>query len=606
MFERVADVIVPPSMTAGRALSGTSASDGIAIGPAHLLVPSVAVVERQISRDLVPAEVARLVGAVNSTDEQLALLSAGLESEHLHEGHLLLEAHRMMLTDDQIVGAARRLIESDEIAAEWAVRRVIDAIAATFGRMEDPYLRERGADIEAIGDRLLRTLLGLPEVFAHRASPPGTIGVGSILSPIDALHLPRTGMIGFAAERGGKTSHASIILRALEIPFVVGVRGLIAAVHPGDRLVLDGSLGEVIVNPDDDTIALYEERRGRERSRLQVLKSRVTGPAASRDGVRIELSANIEAPSEVPSALEFGAESVGLFRTELLYLDRPELPSEEEQFQDAVAVLTALGGRPATFRTLDIGGEKLPLAVAVPGGANPSLGVRAIRFAFRRPDIFRTQLRALYRASAMGPLRIMFPLVSGVSEFDEAQRLCAGTVEELAREGVAFDRDLPIGVMIETPSAALSTDHLAESSSFFSIGTNDLIQYTFAADRENEDVAHLYHPLHPAVLRLLKSAIDGAKGAGKPISICGDMAGDPAFTWMLLGLGLRSLSMSPRLIPAVRSVISASRLDEMEALVAQALTLRSETAVEDLVLGVMRERFPLELASAESRPISRS
>jgi len=269
-------------------------------------------------------------------------------------------------------------------------------------------------------------------------------------------------------------------------------------------------------------------------------------------------------------------------------------------------VLTALGGRTATFRTLDIGGEKLPLAVAVPGGANPSLGVRAMRFAFRRPDIFRTQLRALYRASAVGPLRIMFPLISGISELDEAQRLCAATAKELAREGAAFDRNLPIGVMIETPSAALSTDHLAESSSFFSIGTNDLIQYTFAADRENEDVAHLYHPLHPAILRLLKSAIDGASGARKPISICGDMAGDPAFTWVLLGLGLRSLSMSPRLIPAVRSIISASRLDEMEALAAHALTLRSETAVEDLVLGVMRERFPLELASAESRPISSS
>ncbi len=591
-------------MSVGRILSGTAASDGIAIGPAHLLVPPVVVVERRISRDLVPSEVARLVAAVASTDEQLALLSAGLEAGHLHEGHLLLEAHRMMLRDDQIVGAARRLIESDEIAAESAVHRVIDAIAAMFGRMEDPYLRERGADIEAIGERLLRTLLGLPEVLANQAPAPGTIGVGSILSPIDALHLPRSGMVGFVAERGGKTSHASIILRALEIPFVVGVRGLIEAVHPGDRLVVDGSLGDVIVNPDDDAIALYEQRRGRQRSRLEALKSRARGPAASRDGVRIELSANIEAPSEVSAALEFGAESVGLFRTELLYLDRPELPSEEEQFQDAVAVLTALGGRTATFRTLDVGGEKLPLAVAVPGGANPSLGVRAMRFAFRRPDIFRTQLRALYRASAVGPLRIMFPLISGISELEEAQRLCAETAEELAREGAAFDRNLPIGVMIETPSAALSTDHLAESSSFFSIGTNDLIQYTFAADRENEDVAHLYHPLHPAVLRLLKSAIDGANGARKPISICGDMAGDPAFTWVLIGLGLRSLSMSPRLIPAVRSVISASRLDEMEALVAQALTLRSETAVENLVLGVMHERFPLELASAESRPIS--
>src|SRR5438270_366331 len=483
-------------MTAGRILSGTAASDGIAIGPEHLRVQPVVVVEREITRDLVPSEVARLIAAVASTDEQLALLSVGLEAGHLHEGHLLLEAHRMMLRDDEIVGGTRRLIESEEIAAEGAVRRVIDAIAAKFGRMEDPYLRERRADIEAIGDRLLRTLLGLPEVSTDTSLAPGTIGVGSILSPIDALHLPRSGMVGFAAE------------------------------------------------------------------------------------------------------------AVGLFRTEFLYLDRPELPSEEEQFQDAVAVLAALGGRPATFRTLDIGGEKLPLAAAMPRGANPSLGVRAIRFSFLRPDIFRTQLRALYRASAVGPLRIMFPLVSGISELDEAQRLCAETAEELAREGVAFDRNLPIGVMIETPSAALSTDHLAKSSSFFSIGTNDLIQYTFAADRENEDVAHLYHPLHPAVLRLLKSAIDGANGAGKPIAICGDMAGDPAFTWVLLGLGLRSLSMSPRLIPAVKSIISASRLDEMETLVAQALTLRTETAVEDLVLGVMRERFPLELASADSRPIS--
>jgi phosphotransferase system enzyme I (PtsI) len=509
----------------------------------------------------------------------------------------------MMLRDDQLEGGARRLIERDEIGAECAVRRVIEQIVGQFERMEDPYLRERGADIEAIGDRLLRTLLGLPEVLTETASAPGTIGVGSILSPIDALHLPRSGLVAFATEHGGKTSHASIILRALAIPFVVGVRGLTAAVRPGDRLVVDGSLGKVIVDPDEETIALYEERRGREESRVKALRSPGTGPIATRDGVRIEVCANIEAPSEVPGALEAGAEGVGLFRTELLYLDRPELPSEEEQFQDALAVLAALGGRTATFRTLDLGGEKLPLAIPVPGGTNPSLGVRAMRFAFRRPDIFRTQLRALYRASARGPLRIMFPLVSGISELDEARRVCDAITEELAREGVPFDRSVPIGVMIETPSAALSTDHMAESSSFFSIGTNDLLQYTFAADRENEDVAHLYHPLHPAVLRLLKSAIDGANGADKPIAICGDMAGDPAFTWVLLGLGLRSLSMSPRLIPAVRSVVRKSRLDEMEALVAQALSLPSETAVEDLVLGVMRERFPLELASAEPQPV---
>jgi phosphoenolpyruvate-protein phosphotransferase (PTS system enzyme I) len=585
-------------MTARTALSGAAACDGVAIGDARLLAPSVLVVERRVSLDQVAAEVSRLREAVTVTDQQLGLLSTRLESEDLHEGHLIVEAHRMMLRDDSVVEAARRFIERDALAAECAVRRVIDGLVAAFDRMKDPYLRQRREDIEAIGDRLLRTLLGFPEILADSVSTAGSIGVSSLLSPIDALHLPRSGLVGFATEHGGKTSHAAIILRALEIPFVVGVRGLSAAVQSGDRLIVDGSRGEVIVNPDDATIALYEERRGQERSRVQTLKSRAAAPAASRDGVRIELAANLEAASEVSLALEVGAESVGLFRTELLYLDRPELPSEDEQFQDAVAVLTALGGRPATFRTLDIGGEKLPLAMAVQGGTNPTLGVRAIRFALRRPDIFRTQLRALYRASAVGPLRIMFPLVSGISELDEAQRVCAETAEELAREGVAFPRELPIGVMIETPSAALTTDHLAGSSSFFSIGTNDLIQYTFAADRENEDVAHLYHPLHPAFLRLLKSTIDGANGAGKPISICGDMAGDPAFTWVLLGLGLRSLSMSPRLIPAVRSVISSSGLDEMEALAARALSLRSETAVEDLVLGVMRKRFPLELANS--------
>jgi phosphoenolpyruvate-protein phosphotransferase (PTS system enzyme I) len=584
-------------MATPRALRGIAASDGIAIGQARMLVPPVVVIDRRITRQLVPAEVSRLRKAVTSTDAQLASLSARLEAEHLHEGHLILEAHRLMLRDDEVVEGARRLIEKDEIAAESAVRQVIDGISAKFERMEDPYLRERGADVKAIGDRLLRTLLGLPEPSSG-ASASGTIGIGSILSPIDALHLPRSGLAGFAAEHGGKTSHAAIILRALEIPFVAGARGLVAAIQSGDTLVVDGSRGEIIVNPDADTIALYEERRNRERSRARALKTRVTGPTVTRDAVRIELAANIEAPSEVAGALEFGAESVGLFRTELLYLDRPELPGEEEQFQDAVAVLTALGGRSATFRTLDLGGEKLPLAITVAGGGNPSLGVRAIRFSRRRPDIFRTQLRALYRAAAVGPLRIMFPLVSGISELDEALSTCAGIVQELAREGVAFARDVPLGVMIETPSAALTTDHLAGNSSFFSIGTNDLIQYTFAADRENEDVQYLYHPLHPAFLRLLKSSIDGARAAGKPIAVCGDMAGDPAFTWVLVALGVRSLSMSPRFIPTVKSIIGASTLGEMEALLAQALSLSSEVEVEDLVLGLMRRRFPLELATA--------
>ena len=580
-------------------LSGVAASDGIAIGLARVLVSPVVVVDRHVSPDLVPAEITRLRNAVAATDGQLAALSERLEATHLHEGHLILEAHRMMLRDDEVVEGARRLIERDGIAAECAVRRVIDDIREKFDRMENAYLRERGTDVEAIGERLLRTLLGLAEVPPGTLAP-GMIGIGSLLSPVDALQLPRSGLAGFAAEHGGKTSHAAIILRALGLPFVVGVRGLVAAVQPAGTVIVDGSRGEVIVDPDEETIRRYQRRLDKERSRARTVKSRATGPTVTRDGVRIELAANLEAPGEVAAALELGAESVGLFRTELLYLDRPELPGEEEQFQDAVAVLTALGGRPATFRTLDLGGEKLPCAATTPVGTNPSLGVRAIRFSRRFPDIFRTQMRALYRASAVGPLRIMLPLVSGISELDEARRTCATIAGELAREGAVVAPDVPIGVMIETPSAALTTDHLADQASFFSIGTNDLIQYTFAADRENEDVEYLYHPLHPAFLRLLKTAIDGALGAGRTISVCGDMAGDPAFTWVLVALGVRSLSMAPRFIPAVKSIILASTLQEMEKLLADALSLRSEVEVEGLVLEVMRRRFPLELARADA------
>jgi phosphotransferase system enzyme I (PtsI) len=587
-------------VNAGPTLSGIPASDGIAIGQARLLRPALVVAERTIPPDRIAEEVDRLRKAVTVADEQLALLSERLQSEGLREGRLIVDAHRLMLGDDEIVGAARRSIEKDALSAESAVRRVIDRIAAAFERMEDPYLRERGTDIEAVGDRLLRTLLGLPEALPGGSSKGVAIGIGTLLSPIDALHLPRAGIIGFASESGGETSHAAIILRSLEIPFVVGAHGLCASIRAGDDVIVDGWHGNVIVRPSARAIAACEERRDRDRSRRQALRSRGKGAAITTDGVHIELAANIESPAEVAEALELGAESVGLFRTELLYLDRPELPTEEEQFQDAVAVLSALGGRQVTFRTLDIGGEKLPFSITIPMGSNPSLGMRAIRFAFLRPDIFRTQLRALYRASAMGPLRMMFPLVSGITELERALRTCGEVVEELRREGVPCAPDVPIGVMIETPSAALSTDHLGQSSSFLSIGTNDLLQYAFAADRENEDVAYLYHPLHPAFLRLLKSAIDGAKVAGKPIAVCGNMAAEPAFTWVLLGLGVRSLSMSPPAIPAVKSVILSSRLAEMEALVAKALALRSEIEIEELVLGVMRARFPLEVLSGDA------
>ncbi len=577
-------------------LKGIGASEGVAIGTAELLTSRVVVVDRWVSHPLVKDEIQRLEAAVDATDRQLEHLSRRLAAQKLHDGHLLIEAHRLMLRSDDLLGASRNLIRKDALAAEPSVRRVVDDIVAKFEEMSDPYLRQRGEDVEAIGERLLSTLLGLPEVRSQGVRATGAIGIGKVLSPIDAFHLPRFGFAGLATERGGKTSHAAIVVRALGIPYVLGIEGLRGSISSGAKLIVDGGRGEVIVDPDVDTLTAFQEQRTRHLARARELRSKPVGATATTDGVRVHIGANVEALSEISTALEVGADSIGLFRTEFLYLDRPDLPTEDEQYRDAVSALTKLGGRVATFRTLDLGGEKLPLAVELPPGTNPSLGVRAIRFSLRRPDIFRTQLRALYRASTAGPLRIMFPLISGVTELIKAQTICTDIREELTREGIAFDPQVPIGAMVETPSAAVTTDHLAEHSDFFSIGTNDLIQYAFAADRENQEVDHLYHPLHPALLRLLKEAVEGAARARKPISICGDMAGDPAFTWVLLGLGIRELSMAPGQIPAVRSVIASTRLAEAVEMTDRVLMLHSEREAEDLVMTTMRQRFPIEVA----------
>jgi phosphotransferase system enzyme I (PtsI) len=581
-----------------RRFEGIGASEGIAIGELRMLASRLVIVDRWVAPHEVADELRRFERALESADEQLAVVSRQLEGHRRHEGHAIVEAHRLILRSEEIVEAARGLIGSERLAAEVAVRRVLDRIVTTFDSMDDLYLRERGGDVEAVGERLLRAILGVPEVHWAEGTATGVIGVGLAVSAIDAFNLHRAGVSGLVTERGGKTSHAAIVVRALEIPYVAGVANLVGGVRAGATLIVDGGRGTVISDPDQETLMAFQERQRQQEVRARRLRAGGRQPAATQDGVRIEVEANIETLSEIPRALDVGAESIGLLRTEFLYLHRPDLPREDEQLRDAVAALKALEGRVATFRTLDLGGEKLPLGVKIPGGTNPSLGVRAIRFSARRPDIFRTQLRALYRASAEGPLRIMFPLISGISEMHEALRVCAAVREELRREGLPFHPSVPIGAMIETPSAALTVDHLADTCDFFSIGTNDLIQYAFAADRENQDVYYLYHPLHPAMLRLLKQAIDAAARVGKPISVCGDMAGDPAFTWVLLGLGVRELSMAPRHIPAVRAVIAATVLAEAQAMAAEALLLHSDGEVEELVLGTMKRRFPLEVASA--------
>jgi len=581
-------------------LTGVGASPGIAIGVAHVLASRVDIHERRIGLSDIDAEIARFEQALLDTDDQLARIQAQLAAtEGDDHQYRILEAHRLMLSDVHLVERARRMIREDQAAAEWAVRRALDQIQAVFEKIEDPYFRDRKSDVALVGERLLRTLVGRREHASPEAAPKGCIAVGHELSPADAAQLGRAEAAGFCTEGGGRTSHTAIVARALGLPYVVGVEGLGHQVWSGMTVVIDGFRGEVILDPDEEALRRYQARAEVHRARSQRLAAIRDLRAQTQDGSVVHLSANVEMLEEIPIAVELGAESVGLFRTEFLYLERNELPTEDEQYAHAVAALRSAGGRPITFRTLDLGGDKLPPSVRIPLGTNPAMGLRSIRYSLKRTDVFRTQLRALYRAAAEGPTQILLPLISGVAELRATKVLCAEVQDDLRRENIRHADHVRLGVMVETPSAALITDLLAAECDFLSIGTNDLIQYALAADREDEHVGYLYHPLHPAILRALRHIVVGAERMGKPVAMCGDMAGDPTLAWVLIGLGLRNLSMAPRQIPVVKSIIRSTEIADAERLLAQALTMSTETEIEELVYGVMNRRFPLELNDGE-------
>jgi len=430
----------------------------------------------------------------------------------------------------------------------------------------------------------------------HEGVPKGAVVFAHDLSPADITQLGRAGVSGFFTEGVGKTSHAALVARALCLPMVAGVQDFIKHIRTGMTVIVDGGRGEVILEPDFGVQERFADRAARDLVQAERLAKAREAPAATLDKVRVQLAANVELLEEIPISVELGADSVGLFRTEFLYLERSTLPTEEEQYQHAVAALRAMEGRTVLFRTLDLGGDKLPMSVRIPAGNNPALGLRSIRYSLWRRDLFRSQLRAFYRAAAVGPLRIMFPLISGVAEMRIVREICAEVCRELARDGLEHDPKVPLGAMIETPSAAIIADLLCAECEFLSIGTNDLIQYALAADRQDEHVGYLYHPLHPGILRFIQQVVKTADACGKPISMCGDMAGDPRFCWVLLGLGLRALSMAPRQIPMVKTIIRSTRLSEAEKLVEEIMGLATEEEVEDVVNRTMRQRFPMEFA----------
>ncbi|HLL25160.1 MAG TPA: phosphoenolpyruvate--protein phosphotransferase [Kofleriaceae bacterium] len=564
---------------------GLGVSAGIAFGRAYLIGRDTLKAPRHhIELDDVDTEVARLYKAIAASDKQLAKIKEKLASENESDYHIIT-AHQMMLHDEHLVGAAVGYIRDQHINAEWGLRRAVDDIRGVFDQIEDEYLRERRSDVEFVFERVLRNLLGRDT--GPLAPPPDAIVVAYDLSPADTAQLHKAAVAGLITDAGGKTSHTAIIARAHEIPSVVGLENITEVVETDDLVLIDGSAGIVIVNPTAQTVGEYREEQRRQVAAGALLHAMRDLPARTRDEQDVSLFANIDGPDEIADAIDYGAMGVGLFRTEYLFMGRGALPDEEMHYQTTKAVLEKLDGLPATIRTFDLGADKLApfLEAADLGEANPALGLRSIRLCLTGlgRGLFKQQLRGLLRASVHGPVKIMFPMISGTAELRAAKVVLDEAKTELAGEGVAFDNDVKVGIMIEMPSAALTADLLSQECDFFSIGTNDLIQYTMAVDRVNEYVSYLYEPLHPSLLRLIEMVAKAANAANIPVTVCGEMAGEPMIAPVLLGLGIRELSMSAVSVPEVKATVRATTIGDAEALMGRVKKLATAAEIRAMV-----------------------
>lgn len=532
---------------------GIAASNGYVIGKVFLKVTQEIVIAEKTEIDI-DEEKKRLKEAVEASRIQLTAIKDKTAVEIGEQEAEVFASHLMMLDDPEFIGAALQNVESENLSAESAVTTVADMYLAIFSDMEDEYMRERAEDIKDIKERLLRNLIGsisndLSELEEN------TVVVAHDLTPSDTAQLDKSKVVGFLTDIGGRTSHSAIMARTLEIPAVVGLEDITSSVKNGDTVVVDGVEGIVIINPDEDTIKLYEDKKAQLKEEKEKLKRLINTKTVTKAGKEIIVAGNIGSFKDVHKVIENGGEGIGLFRTEFLYMDRDELPSEEEQYEAYKYVAEKMEGKPVVIRTLDIGGDKKLSYLPLPEEMNPFLGYRAIRLCLDRQDIFKTQLRAVLRASAYGRIQIMFPMISSLEEVIRAKGVLKECMVELSSEGKAFNENIEIGIMIEIPSAAIIADELAKHVDFFSIGTNDLIQYTLAADRMNENISYLYNPMHPAVLRLIKMTIDAAHKEGKWCGMCGEMAGDEAAIPTLLQYGLDEFSMSASSMLKARQII---------------------------------------------------
>jgi phosphoenolpyruvate-protein phosphotransferase (PTS system enzyme I) len=581
-----------------RTYKGTGASPGIAIGRALILEKDVGSVYRvPIKEADVENEIRRLHAALSSTKEALGELKAKVSRSIGDEYASIFEAHLMIVGDPGFSDEIESRIAEQKINAEWALQMVKEELEARFESFEDEYLRDRGEDIRDVADSVLKNLLGIAHHDLSEIDHDVVI-LADDLTPSDTIHFNRRPIVGFATAAGGRTSHTSIIAKSLFMPAVIGVPRVTEVIDNDELVIIDGYEGTVVVNPTPALVEEYRSKVTRHAEYERKLLENRDLEAVTKDGVSVTLQANIELIQELDDALRFGAQGVGLYRSEFLYISKsPELPNEEEHFELCRTLARAMAPAPVVIRTFDLGGKKLARDVIGTREDNPVLGLRGLRLCMKHRDMFVTQLRGILRASAFGDIRMMFPLVSSVQELRQAKALLKEVKGELEEEGVPFNPDMQVGIMIEVPAAALMADVLATEADFFAIGTNDLIQYSLAIDRGNENVSYLYEPLHPALLRLLKFVIDSAKAADIPVSVCGEMAAHPLYAIALVGLGLETLSMNPSTIPVIKNVIRSLRYRDCRKMIETAMEKKTAQEIEEYITETVALKFPEGLAT---------
>lgn len=570
-------------------IHGVGVSSGIAIGHAHLVSNALLeVVHFAIPEAQIDSEILRFETAIQTVKAQLAEIDADIQIHAPAELSGLISTHLMMLNDKSLSEKPKDIIKRELCNAEWAIKLQMDELVAQFNQIKDDYLRERKQDVIQVVERIIKVLLGHPSQFTHTqhtdtGDENQSILVAHDISPADAIQFKQHQFAAFITDVGGVTSHTAILARSLNIPSIVALQRAHDLINDGELIIVDGTIGIVIVNPSEEILAEYKLRQEAWLLETQKLQRIKFAKPVTLYGTHIELMANIEVPSDVASVHLSGATGIGLYRTEFLFMNRHDMPTEEEQFLAYKQVVESMQGLPVTIRTLDLGADKMMHADHLPTNANPALGLRAIRYSLSEPQIFMVQLRALLRASHYGQIKILIPMITTLSELRQTKQLLERAKATLRAQHIPFNEQVPLGGMVEIPAAAINSEAIANELDFLSVGTNDLIQYTLAIDRTDDAVSHLYNPLHPSILKLIEMTITACKKLGKSISICGEMAGDPKLTKLLVGMGLRELSMHPSHILRVKQQVLRSEIKQLEKMAKKILTLTDIEKIELLV-----------------------